>query len=75
VNKLTKVGWAQATVVFGVVLALSLSAVAVLWLLWGAVVPFFWPTGPLEIIDPPYWSFVGALVLVKLLVSAVGLKK
>lgn len=56
-----------------VVLMLLFSAViwlAVLlpvWWLWTAVVPAIWPAGPVEVTDPGYWTFVGVVLLVKLI--------
>lgn len=45
-----------------------------LWLLWTAVVPYFWPSGPNQVIDPPFWMFLGGIVLASLVLRSLGRK-
>jgi len=46
------------------VAALMLAVIClVIWGLWTNVVPYFWPTGPQEVINPEYWKFYFAILL------------
>lgn len=47
---------------FGVVIYLAF-AVGI-WGLWTNVMPYFWPDGPEEVTNPPFWMFTGALLLI-----------
>jgi len=42
-----------------------------LWMLWCAVMPALWPTGPQQLIQPNYWLFVGAWILARFLGRAI----
>lgn len=48
---------------------LYLLAAALLWWLWGVTFGYFWPDGPATLINPDFWPFFGAFVLIRLLLG------
>ena len=55
-------------VIFSVVFIIVILAglYGAVWWLWCAVLGYFWPSGPAQIIHPDFWMFVGAWILLSL---------
>ena len=45
------------------IVAIVLGVEWLFWSLWCWVLPQLWPTGPIGLIAPGYWLFVGALLI------------
>jgi len=45
-------------------IAFLLASTWIVWMLWCWVVPQLWATGPANIINPGFWLFLGAWLLV-----------
>lgn len=41
------------------------------WWLWVTVLPSWWPEGPEHIIRPGFWAFVGAWIILGIVLRAV----
>jgi hypothetical protein len=70
-----KLSVAEVILVFLIATAIVMAVVAPFWFLWVNVVPYFWPEGPKEVIEPSYWMFVGGVLLVHWLTKLLGLRK
>lgn len=53
------------------IVAIVLGVYWLLWQLWTWVVPQLWPSGPEAFINPGFWLFAGAWLLVTWLGGAV----
>lgn len=54
-----------------IVLAVAALLLALPWLVWVNVLPYFWPDGPEQFINPPYLMFLGGWMLIAMVGRAI----
>lgn len=47
------------------IVVIFLAIALAFWLVWTSVVPYYFPTGPEEVIRPDFWMFAGGMLLLK----------
>jgi len=63
------------TLCFTVIVGVVLAFLGAIWWLWCSVLGFFWPSGPAQLIDPPFWYFVGGWTLLSMVTGLFKSKK
>jgi hypothetical protein len=61
----------QGVLLFLVAIVLGLGIFWLMWHLWCWVLPQIWADGPVNLVRPGYWLFVGAWVLASLVGGAL----
>lgn len=62
-----KYGWYFWVLGLAYIVGILLAVSGLFWLIWTSVLPYYWPTGPEEVIHPDFWMFSGTLILLKFL--------
>ncbi len=52
-------------------IAIVLGVYWLIWSLWTWVMPQLWPTGPENLVNPGFWLFSGAFLLLSLVGGAI----
>ena len=58
---------AEVGMIFAMAAVMLLGIAAVVWWLWCWVAEQLWPGGPEGLLNPSYWTFLGVLVLFRVL--------